>query len=717
MPQSKDDSYKTLSQTMSSMTNAVTAKETMTTSNEEYVTAPERPLLARDRSIPRPPRENVMSSTSSTMERVLFDRTNSASSAAVAPPDWTVFCHLFVLYLAIISTGLSLHAWYSAIRWHHATTSCTSQDCDDLRGYLDTVGNLSAEPCDDFYEYVCGRATTSFRYQQERSVYQSMNHTLLETPRHVFPERSRKLVDYYHACYGTLMNPQTLPEDFTDFIVYLNLSMNILRSENTTALLRPLLVLAVTRRAVPAIRVFLDDHAPVVIDHGVPLATILKSALESGSITKIASAAMGTPVLNRDLVDALALDTYEDSEITGPIYKNMVQMNASEFFKGHSEFLCIFHEVIVEYLEERNMSSPDPVLQIHDPKIVIRNVARLWNARPHALALYTVMCATSELILTETLKRDVYQRNPVWTCLEDIRRPMLLNDWNGLVWTSVQPWAKEQSLRALFASMREQLRKAIQSDISPRIDQDTKILIDEATKRISLSFVQVHNDTQGGNLPSFHRLRYYRNRDTLRTFLSREKEHTSGDNIGDLATLSIHFNPAMYQTQVTPGVLVPPLFSTNYSPFIQAAGLGFLIAATIVSSVANPVTWPVKVPDLFVNISNCLLDQAGMVGDNVRYVLFNVAQGLRLAALTQDRRPPKDKLMTEHAAIQEELRWREDRRLFYRMSCSVFCMDVVYHIPPHELCHAAIGNSLDFYWLFGCNPSSRMARRGVCALG
>ncbi|XP_064455779.1 uncharacterized protein LOC135366793 [Ornithodoros turicata] len=793
MSHPKEGSFESLSNaTISSTTNAVTAKDTTVSSNEEYVTAPEIPATARPRGISRcsssssktysGPEDrkaktqiSPMSPTSpmspasplfhrmysslaaTTSQKQIYDRTSTThtTNAAVVPSDWSTFCNLFILYLAVMVSGLALHAWYSTAAWSTETTSCVSPECDDLREYLDTIGNLSVPPCDNFYEYVCGRATSTLRRMQEKSVYQAMNRMLLGTPRHVFPERIQKLVDYYHACYGTLMNPNPVREDFRDFIVYLGISTDTLRSLNTTAILYELLKLAVTRSAVPAISVSIEHLPNITIGHSAPLATVLKSALESGSIITMATAAMGTPVHHSDLVDALAFDTYEDSEVlnvTGA--SSTLVMKTSQFLGSHPAFLHVFLQVVgariresliewvhdygIESLPFRNDSSErhlgtsdglpngnasdiedwatwDPYLLINNSTIVIRNVARLSSGRATALALYTVLCATTSLIQTEMSKQDVYQNDPVRTCLEDMRHSAFLSPWNALVWMSVQPWTKEQSLRALFRSMRINFRKAMEYGASPRLDKDERAYINQAIERISLSFTVLRNDTKYADLPGFHRFRYYRNRDMLQTFI-RKKHPTEGYS-EDMAYTRMDFSASTYQAQVSPGALVPPLFSTSYNNIIQAAGLGLIIATSLVSHVLGFKARPSSLSQ-FSNITDCLVKQAGITAnDPQRKLLLYLSQGLRIATLTPDARPPKEERMREHTAMQEEIRWREDRRLFYRVACSVFCKSVEFPISAQNACHTAIGNSVDFYWLFGCTSNSWLARRGVCALG
>lgn len=737
----------------SDTTPAVTANETVEDSNEVFVTAQEvaaatpRSILRRRSSSIEPetvstgplmeaePKQLEQSEVMSPHHELDQRDWNKTHVAAMTPPSWAVFCNLFVLYIAVMSAGLAMHAWYSGSDLNRATSTCASTDCDGLTEFLDSIANLTADPCNDFYDYVCGRATLPLKHLQEASVYVAMNRTLLETPRHIFPRRVRKLVDYYHACYGTLMNPNTVPEDFRDYLIYINISWEAMHNHNASAVLAQLLKLAISRDAVPAIKLSLED-LPVAISHDRPLATILKTALETGSLTMIATAAMGSPVQHHELVDALALDTYEDAEAANLTMRGSETICASQFLGSFPEFLDVFLEVLAEHLKNVslpqgdcfNSSSPstiapngtvewDPLLRILDMAILRHNVERLAAARAPVLALYTALCATTELIITETAKRDTYTHNPARTCLDDMRSPVLLDIWNGLVWTSVQPWAKERTLRTLFEMIREQVLKVADETASPRLSATTRGYIQGAAKRMSLAFLESRNDTLGARLPDFHRFRYYRNRDILRLFVNRHKWRHA-ETPADLAKASVYYNPALYQVQVSLGALVPPLFMADYSPEIQAAGLGFLMTVELVSSVSNRRIWKDGLPSAFVSITHCLLHQAGLQDEDTRFPLFHVANGLRVAALTRSPRPSRQQRRVQQAAMLAEARWRNGRRLFYRMACSAFCSESFdSSILPRHLCHAAVGNSVDFYWLFRCGPDTPMARRGVCALG
>ncbi|KAH7976098.1 hypothetical protein HPB52_008639 [Rhipicephalus sanguineus] len=124
--------------------------------------------------------------------------------------------HVFAVFELLTLVVVATYAYYNPKRWPWPLQlSCASLDCFNVQAELHSSMDLSAEPCDDFYQYVCGhwaeghsRYQDQFRYL-EAKVYMKVNDKLRERfedlPQPSKPlSTSDKAVMSYVACTEVL---------------------------------------------------------------------------------------------------------------------------------------------------------------------------------------------------------------------------------------------------------------------------------------------------------------------------------------------------------------------------------------------------------------------------------------------------------------------------------------------------------------------------------
>ncbi|CAN7996778.1 unnamed protein product [Ixodes hexagonus] len=331
----------------------------------------------------------------------------------------------------------------------------------------------------------------------------------------------------------------------------------------------------------------------------------------------------------------------------------------------------------------------DIVLLIQDRPTVLHRLGHLKNATSRVLALHLFLCAASDLVISESLKKNA-GFNPTYACLNELRSLHSRRTWNNLVWYAVQPWISEIRVRHTFHVARRQLITALTgiTDWSPTVE------VLGALKRLSLEFPEMKNPDGNNSLEALKPMpeQYYVTRD--RALSSLETTRREARALDDFADVEMRYRFGSFHLEITLGLLVPPLYRDDYSQDILLAGLGFWMLRTVVGSKEFPAR---------ASTEHCLLRQAELDPSGERRPeLYGAALGFHVAYASFEDGPAK-----EHR-----------KRLLFRFACSAFCGASFERggVTAPQLCHATVANTPEFFALFRCDPEAAMAQAGVCTL-
>ncbi|XP_077512814.1 uncharacterized protein LOC144124006 [Amblyomma americanum] len=585
---------------------------------------------------------------------------------------------VYGLYLILVASLLLAHSkpWTQS---EPHSEACSTAGCTELERVLESLSNASVDPCDDFYEHVCGglhgaageegvprQRPLGFRALQRRSLNELLARTLATADPDSFPGDVRPLIYTYKYCLLVMKDHLVDAVEVHALLARHNLSAELFRSAERATVIEHLARLAEHGDLVPALRV---RHAAA--PH-----------------------------------DAASSNTSDDGEEC--------------WLQPGSPFRLASLEPAIRTGQLATLLS-----KVADADVVAAELHSLETAPLQALRLHLLLCSTANLLRSE-LRKLGPTFWPGGACVDDLHRAYPMRAWNRLLWLVVQPWNKDLQVREQVHAVRHHLLAYVDHSSAPF---EQKVNVTDALRNLSLAYTRARDPESSavqlelhyGKLPDMgwnvtsgdRKWPYYATLDYLMA-----NKPTPESAAADAALPEMAFNYTEHRLYLSLGALVPPAFDDDYDKDLLAATLGYWAARTILDAQRDVSPgW---------SLSTCLSVQAGgILSAQEKAGLFATALAFKVA-LDSAQELSGNRLATP--------RDRARMRLVFRAACGGLCelpsgrniaskdaptrrMQPKFSVVDgHRMCHAAVLNAPLFFLLFGCEPTSQMSQTGVCPL-
>ncbi|KAK8787916.1 endothelin-converting enzyme 1-like [Amblyomma americanum] len=643
------------------------------------------------------------------------------------------FCCYLLATSAVIAVGTAVCVTAIQILLARSAGPCTTDACRHDRDRLASVVDPSKAPCDDFYGFVCGGATSrpsggTVLREVEMANLMRLNDSLIAYAGSKNAHAFRKLTTFYVSCYTAYREKHDLRATVHSFLRNLGVSVKVwLRAKNLEDLMDQVAYLSLHRnipsflwiRTEPSGLVFLQPALPFSRRLNAPVYEDIQRLLHDfvsvfDEITSQEERIFDLHVIH---VRLQAVQITEEGLV--------VRVRQAFSFLSHKN-MSLWLSAINKYLPKNSQLAPDSLMAIRNADLLGNLTRSLQASHWEVRNLYVLMTLLEAVVEWEyTRFRLVGLSNAafetVYYCTS-MSRSLMTKLWTAFVAHTLVN--REQSARGI---------RDVVSVVTERFKDDFAAVAwqGETAKARTLQWLSVvrwnipderafdtevareslaHVPEMGGS--------YFLNVGYLRLRASADAVDDGDQYAAEKPVVAYDFN--RNTLTVTVGALVKPLYYSGAELYINVVSLGSLVAYQLWNAVVTHKPWARQPRSLYLWVleqeAGCYVrsyrnvsEEAGSPDAFLKLELYSRVRALRTSL---DASSGSLDMQIKKPAPE----WPDVTQLqfFFIRYCSMMCSRQFFGLHHSLFCDIPVSSTVQFKRAFQCSRRDTLGSVDTC---